>query len=241
VLCQTGCSLNISTCVFSKNSAVYGAAIYSYSNLIHISDSTFKQNTASTAAGAIYIDLDQQQQTSSSLKRLIAASVPTIVNTVFDSNTAVEAAGAILFRCTSLTLKGCTFYGNTAGTSGGAIYDYRNVSVLKKPNDTFKLSNSVLISNEAATQKGGALYLTGTTAITKVRRLDLLSFDHASKSWHRVHVCIEASSAQCILTLVVFTDLFTAIGFLLHFNSVYSMIVEVYLTLVVVCIMIIQQ
>jgi predicted outer membrane repeat protein len=174
VLCQVGCSLNISTCVFSKNSAVYGAAIYTYSNRMDISDSTFEQNAASTAAGAIYIDADQQQQTGSSLKLgQITTSVPTIVNTVFDSNTAVEEAGAILFRCAALILNGCTFYGNTAGTSGGAIYDYRNADVLKKPKDTFKLSNSMFISNKAATKQGGALYLTATTAITKVSWLGL--------------------------------------------------------------------
>jgi predicted outer membrane repeat protein len=168
VLCQVGCSLSISTCVFSKNSATYGAAIYTYSNRIYIFDSTFEQNAASTAAGAIYIDTDLQQQTVSSLKRLIATSVPTIVNTVFDTNTAVEEGGAILFRCKALTLNGCTLYGNTAGTSGGAIYDYRNASALNKPNDTFKLSNNMFISNKAATKQGGALYLTATTAITRV-------------------------------------------------------------------------
>jgi hypothetical protein len=166
IVCQAGSSITISACLFSDNNADYGAAIYSYSNLIHISESKFEQNTASTAAGAIYIDIDQQQQTSS-LKHQITASVPTIVNTIFDSNTAAEEAGAILFRCATLLIDDCIFYGNVAGTAAGAIYDFRNASLLQ-PNDTFKLSNSAFISNKADTQPGGALYLTATTAITKV-------------------------------------------------------------------------
>ena len=49
-------------------------------------------------------------------------SSPTLLNVMFAGNRAVDGGGLYCQECTSFSVEGCTFFGNTADRSGGALY-----------------------------------------------------------------------------------------------------------------------
>ena len=102
---------SIANCVFTNNTAVSGGAIYgNYSNFF-ITNSVFAMNVA-TNGGAMYFN----QFTNN---RKIE-----IVDTILRQNRANSQGGAIYgnaFQKWPITR--CRFLGNTAGSSGGAVYN----------------------------------------------------------------------------------------------------------------------
>lgn len=69
----------------------------------------------------------------------------TILNSLFEHNTAHTVGGALCVQCEDSVIEGCRFYNNTAGESGGAIESF----------GTFKIFNTEFIENHA--KRGGAI------------------------------------------------------------------------------------
>jgi fimbrial isopeptide formation D2 family protein len=74
-------------------------------------------------------------------------------NSVFESNTATGAGGAVYQTAGSLTVTGSEFTDNTAGSNGGAVY---------QANGTLSVTDSVMNGNEAGSN-GGAIYQSAGT------------------------------------------------------------------------------
>ena len=128
---------SVINCVFIGNTATtssagVGAAIFSISNNITISDCTLDNNHADRRGGAIYN----------------AANGASISNSTFSGNDAGYDGGAIYDNGPDLTLDGCTLTGNTAEFFGGAMYNTRSSSPM--------LVSSTFTGNSASA--GGAIY-----------------------------------------------------------------------------------
>ncbi len=108
-LYNTGASPAVSNCVFSGNTAKFGAGLDNlHGSSPTISGCVFSGNTATIVGGGLG-DYDQ--------------SSPTIVDCVFWNNTAPTGAAIDDYKDCSPVLVACTFSGNTAD-EGAAIYDY---------------------------------------------------------------------------------------------------------------------
>ena len=161
-----------STTVFKNSTAYKGGAICSDYNsyIIFVGNSTaeFNYNAATYAGGAVFSDFSKMSFEGFSV-------------TTFDCNIA-KYGGAIFFVYYNISFKGnstTVFSNNTAGYRGGAIcleylsnmffegnssllFSYNNVdhfggAIYSAINNRFKLSSTVLFSNNAA-KHGGAIY-----------------------------------------------------------------------------------
>src|SRR5262249_53723042 len=115
----------------------FGGGIYSFSfwgavAAVTVSDSTLSGNSATQGGGAIY------QGT------FATASVPLTASTL-PGNPAGAGAAISNDLGATLAVRGCTFSGNTAGDSGGAIYN----------SGTATLKDSTLSGNTAGANGGG--------------------------------------------------------------------------------------
>lgn len=74
-----------------------------------------------------------------------------VVNCVFDGNLGTQYGGAIEWAGPGqfLTVKGCSFYSNSAGDQGGAIYTQQEVEII----------NCTFYQNQANSFNGGAVYI----------------------------------------------------------------------------------
>lgn len=98
--------LIVNDCLFDRNSAEQGGAIYAYASSLYVTDTLFFGNTASRTGGAI-----ENYFTKNSF----------IVGSAFVKNTA-DVGGAIYTYYYPLRVNNSTFNGNTANTRGGGLY-----------------------------------------------------------------------------------------------------------------------
>lgn len=155
---NTNATLYIDKCSFTGNEnlgplSVAAGAIHSFSP-VNITDSYFCNNKAAYAGGAL-----GNQATGG------APMSWNISNTVFYNNQATNAAGqggAIFAGQGSLILNGCSFYNNSAGSHGGAIYKGQttfNYPTASITNCTFYENGCRTATNFGADQRGGgAIY-----------------------------------------------------------------------------------
>ena len=156
-----------SECVFNNNSSSNGGAIGGIGSPVEIINSVFANNDAlgdngiGGFGGAIYLD-----GTYSGTAGLEAESNYTVCGTQFVNNQSVRFGGAstsVVSRNTAtvISFDKCTFSQNRAGInggyySGGAIYHVDDLDeAVGANNNSFSLTNSTLMENEAAFQGGG--------------------------------------------------------------------------------------
>jgi len=161
-------TLDISGCTFSNNRALgvgSGGVVYCYSSAVNItiSNSTFSENSAFEAGGAIFIafntTLNISESTFSGNTASYGAALGlsggnvTIDRTSFINNIG-QTEGAIDHYMGILTITNSTFEGNQAEAGvGGALVSLQ----------TLILANSTFYGN-SSTDQGGAVYLDGNTA-----------------------------------------------------------------------------
>jgi predicted outer membrane repeat protein len=134
---NTKTSLAINDCVFAEHLGGYGA-IASNSQLT-VNNSTFRDNRASFAGGAVY-----------------AIGAATFNNCKFINNESAGHAGAIYVTYGALSVTNSLFRGNTARTShGGAIFAEFQSSV--------EITRSAIRDNSAGGQGGGVFIDDSTT------------------------------------------------------------------------------
>eukprot|EP00953_Heterococcus_sp_UTEX-ZZ885_P004357 2860-Heterococcus_DN1.PRE.1 len=152
----TGATLNISSSLFMNET---NTAVYAEASTVAIVNSTFSQNSATFGAGLAcfkgtiaavsrcFFDSNEASSEAGAIS-VVTQSQLIASDTVFSSNTAGVASGAIgtfddssaelthcqflnnsaqgggaltVYQGTSLSLNGCTFEGNTASIDGGAM------------------------------------------------------------------------------------------------------------------------
>lgn len=156
-----------SECVFNNNRSSNGGAIGGIGSPLTIMNSVFSNNFAmgdnglAGFGGAIYLD-----GTYSGTAGLGVSPDYTVCGTQFINNQAVRFGGAsasVITRNSSalISFDKCTFSQNRAGInggyySGGAIYHVDDLDEAVGTGDnSFKLTNSTLMNNEAHFQGGG--------------------------------------------------------------------------------------
>ena len=137
---------------FVNGNAADGAAIYLRGNDIKITNSRFRDNSASNRGGAIFVDVDGNSR---ELLLAIGSDV------IFENNTALNG-GAIFIDASSNAGKvvlnvthGTIFKNNTAGLNGGALFIQAN-------NDIAPTCYSTLFANNTAGDSGGAIFVNAT-------------------------------------------------------------------------------
>lgn len=160
---STGALVNISaadgyTTTFEGNTAgINGGAIASQGSAgtedttaINITgDTVFKNNTSNTYGGAIYLSASTMNLNSDGLGTLD-----------FSGNKSVNLEGGAIYMLNNSILNiggNTTFSGNTAGTSGGAIYFTSGTLNLDSSNGDIEFTDNM------ATNYGGAIYNFGDT------------------------------------------------------------------------------
>ncbi|MGP1565224.1 MAG: hypothetical protein ACTTHU_07320, partial [Treponema sp.] len=129
--------------VIKNNTAKNGGGVYT-NGIFEITGGTFSKNTATSNGGAIY-----------SNSGTVTLNNATIGGTTADANKAADYGGGIYIdEGCSLTLKdGAKVIGNTAGASGGGVYN---------KGGSFEMTDSEIKSNTA--KYGGGVYVKGDNA-----------------------------------------------------------------------------
>lgn len=147
--------LNVYGGTFSYNHAGRGGAFYAY-RTINIYNADIRNNTSSTAGGAIYMP-----NSTAAYVYLGAANDVVESKVTFADNSAASYGGAIYAR-NVLSVENTTFSGNsvTASSSyGGAI----SSGIITNASMKLTVDNSVFTGNTSA-RHGGAIYHTGLSA-----------------------------------------------------------------------------
>lgn len=131
------CNINdshplLNNCVFTRNSASRGGAVYNNASSPTLTDCTFVNNSASIG-GALCND---------------AQSRCNLTNCTFTSNEARQMGGGIYNDQSTLMLAGCPFEDNAAQQDGGAIFN----------NDGTLMFMACTLNANSAEQDGGAIY-----------------------------------------------------------------------------------
>ena len=134
--------LTVTDDIFMGNSAPYGGAIGNEWGSVAVTNSTFSDNTASTAGGAI-INYNPGDGFSNSLS---------VVGSTISGNTAVNGGGIANGAPDTLSLTNDTITGNSVTGSGGGLFDY----------GTTTLADCTVSGNSAA--NGGGLSDSGTNS-----------------------------------------------------------------------------
>lgn len=168
-----GSSLELDGAVFTKNhSGCTGGSLYVGTNSsVILNNVVASRNTARTHGGFAYNSFGDITVYNSSFSAnsgtmggafyLYEGATAKFYTTEFKNNTTASDNGAALFVYTfgtEVTVNGCTFTGNRAKGSGGAIY-VSGESILK-------LYNNKMIGNSATT--GGAMYITKASTVVRV-------------------------------------------------------------------------
>ena len=164
-----GANVTVTDCTFEGNMAptsiagktsAYGGAIAADRRAtLTVVNSTFKNNTADTEGGALY---------------LVGESVTTVTGSVFESNAIVGTngthGGAIVVRSSYLTVRDSDFIGNTSLANGGAIYvSYQS----SRPINSKVIISDCTFTSNASEGSGGALYATRQAVEEEWRVLDI--------------------------------------------------------------------
>ncbi|RKY17031.1 MAG: hypothetical protein DRP63_04410, partial [Planctomycetota bacterium] len=149
ILCENASSPTIINCTFSNNQALDtngnyqmedGGAIYcTSSSSPRISQCTFTSNHASFYGGAV---------------SCWSNSKATVTDCEFSNNAGDWTGGAIHADSSNLTIRSCSFSGNTGG-SGGAIYATTCLPVV----------SDCAFKQNSATDRGGAIFIYACDAV----------------------------------------------------------------------------
>jgi hypothetical protein len=129
----------INNCTFQGNNAKYGSAIYAYNSSLDITDCQFLQNSASYSTIFHY------------------ESQVNISHCIFSSNNAENGAAVYCSANSASTIRNCLFESNLALYSAGAVYNYQG-----------ELAVDSCSFNENRAQFGGAIRISGTSALTSI-------------------------------------------------------------------------
>ncbi len=178
--------LNITHCLFRRNTAREGGAIIALNgSILAVYESKFTQNRASQSGGAIYgsestIMLGGAQLSNNSAGRYGGAiacdycSIGSVRNNTFDNNYSKSRGGAIYLYNGNISITPAAYYINNSVTEGGggAIYLHRSEAIFNgdisgnsiKDNNTlewtsFKYKGVVIFFNNTADTSGGAIYM----------------------------------------------------------------------------------
>jgi hypothetical protein len=138
-----GATLTVTDSTLTCNSATTGGGIWNGARLTVVS-STLSANSA-TAGGAIYNWADSFDRSS-----------VTVRDSVFTANSATEGGGTYNEFFGTLTVQGSTLTGNTAGDSGGGLYNLGTATV-----------QQITLSGNTAGSAGGGTFngASGTLAV----------------------------------------------------------------------------
>ncbi len=205
VLSDATAKLHLIGCVLDGNKAANGGAVYAAGVEFTAENTTFSNNTATTASGAVGVTSEAETVTvtncnftSNSATRHAGAfqnmggenTEITITGGTFSGNKTTESGngggGAITFRNTGTTMliDGVTFTGNTTPNEGGAIRVHKANNIIIR-NCTISggkalagggiwmnageiLVEGGAISENEATDKGGAIYVAAKNTTTKL-------------------------------------------------------------------------
>ncbi|MHC4499362.1 MAG: S41 family peptidase, partial [Planctomycetota bacterium] len=144
----------LTNCIFSWNSAQWGAGIHNESGSPILTNCVFKSNSASFRSGGMYNrNSSSPILTSCAFTENSAVNAgggmgngsggasPTLTNCIFAGNSAQFGGGMSGRGSSSPTLDNCTFYGNSASDSGGGIWSYWS-STWPKLNNCILWNNS---------------------------------------------------------------------------------------------------
>jgi len=143
------CSPLIANCIFTRNSANFGGAIYAGGMVTGlcspvIRNTTFSNNRANNSGGAVICN----GQTSGNV-------YPVLDNVIFKNNTASDGGGFYILKdgsgTANVTIRNCSFTNNTVINGGGAFGSYLSSGTI---------SNTVFARNTAG-YSGGAMQVDG--------------------------------------------------------------------------------
>jgi hypothetical protein len=138
-----GATLTVTGSTLTGNSAATGGGIWNFGTLT-VASSTLSANSA-TDGGAIYNRADSFDRSSAAVR-----------DSVFTGNSATEGGGIYNEIFGALTVQGSTMAGNTAGDSGGGLYNLGTATVQQST-----------LSDNTASSAGGGLFngASGTLAV----------------------------------------------------------------------------
>jgi CSLREA domain-containing protein len=139
-----GSTADITTSMFSDNSAEYGGGILNYIGTLSITNSTIRANTGSSQGAGIH-----------NAGTLFLTDSTVSENNANQPNTFSSGGG--IYNTGKMTAIGSLFWKNTATGDGGGIYNSSSLTIL---NSTF--------SENTASDTGGGLYNSGTSDITNI-------------------------------------------------------------------------
>jgi hypothetical protein len=135
-------NVTVDSCLFEGNktgAAQFGAAMFTWQSSFIVKNSTFRNNTAATAA-CMYNDGRE------------GGNSFIIDNCLFEGNTATGTCGGLYNWQTNFTVKNCTFRSNK-GTGASSMYnDGRDGT------SSFKIENSTFEANTATTSVGAGIW-----------------------------------------------------------------------------------
>jgi len=134
--------VNITNCVFTKNSGSYGGAVsFEENDSSSITNSTFTNNSASDG-GAVYFSY---------------SPFSSITNSTFTNNKADDDGGAVYsYNSSFFSITNSTFTNNKADDDGGAVYSYNSSSS--------SITNSIFTDNSASSVGGAVVYSTSSSS-----------------------------------------------------------------------------
>jgi parallel beta-helix repeat protein len=164
-------TLTLSNCIITGSTSTKGGGIYQSGATLTITGSTISSNTStSSGGGGVFL----------------AYTSATIQDSTISSNMTAGWGGGLYLRSGSLTARRCTFTGNTASQSGGAVEEYvggsltlenctlsgnsanSNAGGLYLPNPGISTIRNCTIANNTAAGVGGGILLNGASASGKL-------------------------------------------------------------------------
>ncbi|MFC1882173.1 hypothetical protein ACFL2S_11835 [Thermodesulfobacteriota bacterium] len=126
-------SYAVRNCIFNRNRADYGGAIYNKGVTTEILSCQFNANSASLRGGAIHCESSEN-----------IGNGPDLLNCTFYANNSEEDGGAIFIDSVNINIIHNTFYRNQCNFYGGAI---RNINTNNDSHSHFIIANSILWEN----------------------------------------------------------------------------------------------
>jgi len=151
------CSLTVTNCTFSGNTASIGGGMYNCDGATTVTDCVFNGNTARSSGGGIYDYRCSSDITSCTFSGNTVSNgdgggmsspddSPTVTKCTFSGNTASGFGGGMYNSYGSPTVTDCTFIGNTANSDGGGMHN---------GNCSPSVTNCTFSGNTAGGQGGG--------------------------------------------------------------------------------------
>ncbi len=159
------CFILIRGCVFTHNYAFRLIWLRVSQGYVQLLDTTFVNNTGRTDGG-LYVSLDYSVD-------IVSANVSAHFQTHTASLLGISDLGLLDKSLSVLQIKQCTFEGNKASDSGGAVFlDFQNnipINEYHSEPDKLTLVSHIeenVFKNNVATNSGGAIYITSDSMLT---------------------------------------------------------------------------